>query len=136
MKARKHPKPIRCPYCGHTAVLRKAAAVYKEKALEEYLYVCSNYPECDSYVGVHKGTLLPKGSLANGNLRHKRIVAHHYFDSIWKHGILSKKNAYRWLQDNFSLTGRQAHIGQFSDYMCEQVIAESRRVLENNKIAC
>lgn len=78
---KKKIKPIRCPYCGRTAVLRKSSAVYKNRAIEEYLYVCSNYPACDSYVGVHKGTMIPKGSLANGALRHRRIVAHRYFDS-------------------------------------------------------
>lgn len=136
IKMKKKIKPIRCPYCGHTAVLRKASSVYKNRAIEEYLYVCSNYPACDSYVGVHKGTMIPKGSLANSGLRHRRIVAHRYFDSIWKNGIMTKKNAYCWLQDIFSLSSEQAHIGQFSDYMCEQVIKESKRVLENHKIAC
>lgn len=136
MKMKKKAKPVYCPYCGRRANLTKATAVYKEHAIEEYLYVCSRYPECDSYVGVHRGTLLPKGSLANGDLRHKRIEAHRYFDAIWKNGILTKKNAYRWLQDIFCLSGEQAHIGQFSDYMCSCVIAESRKVLKNHKIAC
>ena len=49
---------------------------------------------------------------------------------------MTKKNAYRWLQDIFAMTSEQAHIGQFSDYMCGQVILESKRVLENHKIAC
>lgn len=133
---KKKMKAIYCPYCGCRAVLQKATAVYKEHALEEYLYVCSNYPKCDSYVGVHKGTILPKGSLANRNLRHKRILAHRYFDSIWKNGIMSKKNAYRWMQDIFCFNSEQAHIGQYSDYMCEQIIAESKKVLETHKIAC
>ena len=73
MKTKMKPKNMKCPYCGKTAVLRKASYVYKDRALEEYLYVCSGYPECDSYVGVHAGTFEPKGSLANGDLRQKRI---------------------------------------------------------------
>lgn len=82
---------IFCPYCGKPAILRKASDIYKTHTLEEYLYACSDYPACDAYVGVHRGTLLPKGSLANKELRRKRIVAHRYFDSIWKHGILNRK---------------------------------------------
>lgn len=135
MKTKKKRKAIFCPYCGRRAVLQKATVVYKEHALDEYLYICSNYPECDAYVGVHKGTMLPKGSLAQGDLRHKRILAHRCFDTIWKKGILSKKNAYRWMQDIFCLSSEQAHIGQFSEYMCDQIIAESKKVLENHKIA-
>lgn len=84
MKRKKKQPVIRCPYCGRTAVLQKASYVYREKALDEYLYVCSGYPACDAYVGVHAGTLRPKGSLANGDLRHKRIEAHRLFDAIWK----------------------------------------------------
>lgn len=129
---------MKCPYCGRSAVLRKASYVYKEKALDEYLYVCSGYPECDAYVGVHTGTMRPKGTLANGNLRHKRIETHRLFDAIWKYGILSRKEAYRWMQDIFCLPSSQAHIGQFSDYRCDRLKDECRKVLQNNhvKIAC
>ena len=108
--------------------------MYREKALDEYLYVCSGYPACDAYVGVHAGTLRPKGSLANGDLRHKRIEAHRLFDAIWKNGIMSRKDAYRWIQDIFSLSDAQAHIGQFSDYRCDCLMAETRKVLENNHV--
>ena len=108
---------IFCPYCGKPAILRKASDIYKTHTLEEYLYACSDYPACDAYVGVHRGTLLLKGSLANKERRRKRIVAHRYFDSIWRHGIRNRKNAYFWLQDIFGLTS-------------DQVISASKRVLE------
>ena len=67
-KTRNTPARIRCPYCGRSAVLRNASYVHKEKALEEYLYVCSGYPQCDSYVGVHAGTKIPRGILDAGYL--------------------------------------------------------------------
>lgn len=134
MKKKKNRQSIKCPYCGRTAVLRKASYVYKERALDEYLYVCSGYPECDAYVGVHAGTFLPKGSLANGDLRHKRILAHRMFDSIWRNGIFTRRDAYKWMQDTFSLSNTQAHIGQFSDYRCERLIQECKKVLLNNNI--
>ena len=73
MKHKEKPQTIKCPYCGRTAVLRKASDIYA-KALDEYLYVCSGYPECNSYVGVHAGTLRPKGTLANGDLRDRKSV--------------------------------------------------------------
>ena len=41
MKQKPKQPRIRCPYCGREAVLRRASYVHKEKALEEYLYVCS-----------------------------------------------------------------------------------------------
>lgn len=125
---------VKCPYCGRMAILHDASYVYKENALDEYLYVCSGYPECDAYVGVHAGSLRPKGSLANGDLRHKRIETHRLFDAIWKNGIFSRKEAYRWMQDTFSLNSSQAHIGQFSDYRCDCLMNECRKVLQNNHV--
>ena len=113
----KKPKIIRCPYCGGTAILRDASFVYGTHSHGGQVYVCSHYPSCNSYVGVHPGTKIPKGTLANRELRQKRIQAHRIFDQIWQQGILSKPEAYRWVADKFCLTDKQAHIGQFSNYM-------------------
>lgn len=126
---------IKCPYCGRNAVLRKTDYVYKENALDGYLYVCSGYPKCNSYVGVHTGSLQPKGTLANGDLRHKRIIAHQVFDLTWKCGVFtSRKDAYRWMQDFFCFTSDQAHIGQFSEYRCDCLLDACKKILKNNKI--
>lgn len=127
-------KKIRCPYCNSIAVLKDASFVYGEKSKGGQVYVCNRYPVCDSYVGVHPGSIRPKGTLANKDLRTKRIRAHRMFDQIWKKGILKKPDAYRWMADKFCLDDRQAHIGMFSDYMCDQLIKESAQVLENNHI--
>lgn len=59
----KKQKRITCPYCGAAAVLQKGSFVYGDKSKEEYLYVCSNYPRCDSYVGVHTGTKIPNSEI-------------------------------------------------------------------------
>ena len=133
---KKKKKSIKCPYCSCSAVLRDASFVYGGKAIERYVYVCSRYPACNSYVGVHENTLLPKGTLANGDLRNKRIRAHKAFDSIWKIGIMNKAEAYRWMQYRFGLTSQQAHIGFFSEYMCEQLIQECEKALQNNMAVC
>lgn len=128
----KNPK---CPYCGSTAVLRKASYVYGDNALEEYLYVCPHYPECNAYVGVHKGTRIPKGTLADGDLRSKRIQAHKAFSQLWTSGIMSKKQAYRWMQYKFCLSPELAHIGHFSEYRCDELIKASCEVLQNNRVS-
>ena len=125
---------IRCPYCGSTAILKDASYVYGHHSSGGKVYVCSHYPACDSYVGVHQGTSLPKGSLANRTLRKKRIQAHQIFDQLWRKGIFSREEAYRWIGDKFCLQTRQAHIGNFSDYMCDQLIQEASKVLQNNHV--
>jgi ssDNA-binding Zn-finger/Zn-ribbon topoisomerase 1 len=78
MKKKQQNEKLYCPYCGGLAVLRPAEYVYGERNLnpDNYLYVCSGYPSCDSYIGVHKKSMRPMGTLANGDLRHKRIEAH------------------------------------------------------------
>ena len=105
----KHKKSIRCPYCGGTAILRDASFVYGEKSYGGKVYVCSNYPKCDAYVGVHPGTRIPKGTLADQELRKKRMLAHQIFDQIWLRGILSRPDAYHWMADKFCLSDEQAH---------------------------
>ena len=82
--------PPKCPYCGRYAVLRDASFVYGDHVYKDgqKLYVCAGYPSCNSYVGVHLGSLRPKGSLANGDLRNKRIRAHKAFDALWRHESL------------------------------------------------
>lgn len=133
-KRKQRIEPPRCPYCGRRAVLRDANYVYGSHVYnpEQKLYVCAGYPACNSYVGVHLGSLRPKGSLANGALRNKRILAHKAFDAVWQNGILTRKDAYRWLQDITGLDEQHAHIAMFSDYRCDQVIAACNRVLANH----
>lgn len=135
MKRKKKEKlKMICPYCGAHAVLRDARFVYGEGALVEKLYVCSNYPACDSYVGVFHDSDIPKGTLANSELRNKRIRAHKSFDAIWKAGIMTRGQTYQWMQHKFSLTKKQAHIGYFSDYMCEELIYACDEVLRNHMV--
>ena len=115
-------RTVKCPYCGAQADKRPASAVHGEKARDEYLYVCSRYPKCDAYVSAHKHTGRPMGTLANTNLRSKRIEAHLAFDRLWRGGAMQKWQAYKWMQAKFSLSRDQAHIANFSEHMCDELI--------------
>lgn len=128
-KRKQRIEPPRCPYCGRRAVLRGASYVYGSHVYnpEQKFYVCAGYPACNSYVGVHLGSLRPKGSLANGALRNKRILAHKAFDAVWQNGILTRKDAYCWLQDITGLDEQHARIAMFSDYRCNRVLANHNR---------
>ena len=132
----KKRKQIRCPYCGAKATLRPSSAVYGDAAKTDgYLYVCDRYPKCDSYVGAHKKTKLPMGILANGDLRNKRIQAHKAFDWMWKSGLMTKWQAYKWMQGKLDLSDEQAHIAMFSEYMCDRLIAECNKAYANQQMA-
>lgn len=137
MKKKKNKKRvIHCPACGRVAVLRDASYVYGKQSRGGHLYVCSQYPECDCYVTADEETMRPRGTLANGNLRHKRIETHRLFDQIWKQKIMSRSNAYKWIQDKFGLRADQAHIGYFSEYMCDALMKECKKALANHQSVC
>ena len=61
----------KCPYCGAEVELKSAYEVYHTANSRDWgnLWVCSNYPRCDAYVGCHKNTDIPLGRLANSRLR-------------------------------------------------------------------
>ena len=120
----------RCPYCGSTTVLRSADGIYHDNSKHVMLYVCKNYPRCDCYVRVKPGTNLPLGIPANRQLRQLRTRTHMVFDQLYKTGIMSKRDAYRWLADFMCCPLSEAHIGLMGEYYCHQVIQESQKILD------
>lgn len=127
---------IRCPYCGAKATLRPSSAVYGDAAKTDgFLYVCDRYPKCDAYVAAHRQSKLPMGTLANGDLRHKRIEAHRAFNWFWESGLMSKSQAYKWMQAKLGLSEEDAHIAKFGEYRCAQLIALCRQTQEHIKYA-
>ena len=129
------PRQLRCPHCGAVAIIRPASEIYDDPRRKDELYVCKNYPACKSYVGMHAGTRIPLGTLANGDLRNLRIKAHRRFDRIWQSGIMSRNAAYRWMADSFGLTADDAHIGKFGESRCQQLIEQCDRILAQNQKA-
>lgn len=115
---------IKCPYCGSQAYLRPASVVYGDRTDDAgaKLYVCARYPACDAYVTAHKDTLLPMGTLADRNLRRKRMEAHAALSRLIDSGLMTRKQAYRWLQTQFGLPESEAHIAKFSELRCQKVI--------------
>ena len=51
-KKEKSQCQIRFPYCGAVAVIRSTAEIYKAFSVDDELYVCSNDPDCKSYVAI------------------------------------------------------------------------------------
>lgn len=135
MKKKKafNPSTIRCCYCGASVTLRSAEGIIPEFKPGTMLYVCRNYPACDSYVKVHPGTKLPMGSLANKELRTLRRKAHFHFDQLYSTGLMSREEAYEWLAAQLMLPMEKAHIGQLGPYYCQQVIDESKKLLQAQK---
>lgn len=122
---------IKCPYCRSQAFLRPASVVYGQGHSEPNteLYVCARYPACNAYVAAHRHNHLPMGTLANRELRCKRVAAHAAFNRLWQSGLMTKRAAYRWLQVQLGLLAEEAHIANFSEWRCDQVIQLCSRFL-------
>ncbi len=129
-KKRKRTQAMRCPVCGANMILRSADGIYHENLNHTMLYVCKNYPQCDTYVRTHPGTTIPVGTPANRELRALRNEAHHYFDQLYRSGFMSKQEAYLWLASLLQVPLSQAHIGYLGDYYCREVIRESKKLLQ------
>ena len=83
----------------------------------------------EAHDGAHRHNHLPMGTLANRELRRKRIQAHTAFNQLWQSGLMTKRAAYRCLQMQLGLPPEEAHIANFSDWRCEQVIQLCARFL-------
>ena len=126
---------IKCPYCGAQASLRPASVVRAYAAPGEEVYVCARNPVCDAYVSAHRKSRLPMGTLAGRELRKKRRQAHIALNQLWERGLMTHKEAYRWLQVQLGLPEAEAHIARFSEFRCQQVIDLCGRFIDACKEA-
>ena len=81
-----------------------------------------DYPVCDSYVGCHRDTEKPLGTLAGAKLRSLRMKAHKAFDWFWKFGKVTRSEAYSLLAEHLELSKYEAHIGMLDECQVQSVI--------------
>ena len=120
--------------CGCQAVLRPASEVCVGAKPGTMAYVCPRYPECNSYVLARPDTLKPMGTLAWPELRRLRRAAHISFNQLYESGLMTKREAYRWLAGIVQAPLACAHIGYLGEYYCRVVIEESEKLLARNKL--
>lgn len=110
---------VTCPYCNNKAELVLSGVVYGYNVpyCNNLLYICK---PCQAWVGTHKKTVIPLGTLANGSLRAKRRETHEKFDRIWKMRHLpSRERAYYWLSKKMKIPFEDTHIALFDLRQCE-----------------
>lgn len=111
-----------CQYCNGEARLVDSSIVYgKSYGL---IYFCQ---PCDAYVGIHKGTTTPLGTLANRETRFWRNRAHAAFDPLWKKDSPARRfekrgHAYQWLAEQLGIPVQQCHIAMFDRDRCAEVV--------------
>lgn len=119
---------VTCPYCGDDAELVKGDSIYPHRADLRALNFWRCAP-CDAHVGCHAKNkrlgfagIEPKGRLADESLRKARMRAHEAFDPLWRHGTMSRTEAYQWLAGEVGIPVLDCHIGEFDEAMCERVV--------------
>jgi Protein of unknown function (DUF3268). len=85
-------------------------------------WVCANFPQCNTYVGCHKGTDTPLGTPANSALRKARSKAHAAFDPLWRSGEMTRSAAYAWLAEKMGIPKDLCHIAMFDEGQCENAV--------------
>lgn len=109
---------MKCPECvDGVLVLRHS------RRFSRPFFGCSNWPACDCTHGAHPDGK-PLGVPANKETRKWRIKAHDAFDRLWSgpSGRMSRKQAYRLMQQLMGMTPAEAHIGNFSIDQCQSLI--------------
>jgi hypothetical protein len=108
-----------CPYCGAKVALKDSSIVYGKSYGK--MWICSNWPKCDAYVGCQRGSDKPLGRLANPELRYWKKQAHSKFDKLWHSGEMSRAEAYLWLSRSLDIPQDECHIGMFDIDRCKAV---------------
>lgn len=111
-----------CPTCGSFAKLMTRAEAGLRCVPKAAVYVCSNYPSCDCYVGCHPGSEKPLGHLANFELRRMRMKAHKAFDWFWQSKQIARDEAYGLLAEHLKLKPEESHIGMLDAEQCQSVV--------------
>lgn len=127
-KTNSHPiyNGSKCPYCGCLTNYVDSSCIYGKSY--GMIYLCR---PCNAYVGVHRGTNIALGRLANAELRGLKKDTHAFFDLIWKNGDMKRVEAYKWLSEYLRIPLDFTHIGMFDEERCRAAIVASKQFLND-----
>jgi len=113
---------------GHPAELVNGQAVYPQRPdlYEKAFWLCR---PCAAWVGVHRGTATPLGTLAGPELRRARMEAHTAFDVLWKERGWPRRDAYTALAAHLGIQIHACHIGSFDLPACRRVVVFVRELV-------
>lgn len=117
------PPITRCRYCNADVICVSTLEFYG-RDYGAHVYKCTG---CEAYVGTHKGTQIPLGTLATKELRNLRKQAHAVFDPVWKDGHMLRYSAYRRLSEFMGTSRKDTHIAMFNEDQCRRLITGFRK---------
>jgi hypothetical protein len=119
MSSNKNPT---CPYCGGESAKTTGYFVYPHvKRLNNRTFYFCDDGHAPAWVGSHRRTGKPLGTLANGYLRKERSRTHEMFDPLWQaSGRHTRDSMYQWLAEQMGIPAHRCHVGMFDLEQCEQ----------------
>lgn len=118
------PFVVRCFDCGGKMILRNGR--YGP------FWGCSNYPSCRLTLPADLETFTPLPRITEEE-KAARNAAHGVFDMLWKgpRAPMTRKQAYRWMQDAMGLTENEAHISRLDRNQLSELISLVKRELNH-----
>ncbi len=114
---------LKCQYCGKDAITKCGTDIYSHRPdLSKLKFKAC--PDCDAYVGCHKKTGEPLGTLANSELRKLRSSVHDKFDPLWQFSKMTRTKAYRMLSIKLNISFDSCHIGMFDEDTCRMILLD------------
>lgn len=121
MKFKTLPVPKVCPNCMWPVRWSNNSEIYgRSYGQWPFVYQCTN---CDSYVGMHPGTAIPLGTLADSFTRFARKEAKAVFNASWQSSDFTRTQAYEALAARLGILLEDCHFAWFDIDMCGRVIA-------------
>jgi hypothetical protein len=115
---------MKCNYCHKDAQWVSNEKIYGRRYGQSYMiWHCE---PCKAYVGCHRNTKRPLGTLAKIELRELRKKAHSVFDPLYRDfRSATRTKEYKHMSEYF---GKEMHIGESDEQQCLEIIsyAESR----------
>ena len=118
-----------CPYCEKSPEFVNSSEIFERSS--GMIYLCRN---CKAWVGVHEGTTVALGRLADEELREWKRTAHYWLDLMFTenlinkvypefiHGISNRQKTYLWLAEKMGIQQDFCHIGMFDLNECKQTV--------------
>ena len=102
-------RPSICPFCNGKIRYTSNAEIYGREYGNGKYYLCKS---CDAYVGVHNGTNIALGVMANKEMRKLKKQCHSIFDKLWKDNK-ERNGLYYKLSKIMNIDRNHCHFGHF-----------------------
>lgn len=138
-KAKKERQVSRCPVCGAPIKMIPESEMgfrFESKSGRkfEFYWVCSKYPECNTYCPADNSNKKPWGVLAGPSLRYKHMAIHHWENHMVKYGFYSREG-FRSLCSYLVGTKRacMTHVRNMTEMECDTILSYMLQLYRTNQ---